>query len=119
MDDIVEKMVVSVRADTQGFARDIADMRQGLEGPLASGAEKAGRAIEAVHSRAVASESVQARVAMVSPSARLPQRKRTRKGGAAAFPTLRTRTVVRSESPFQTTLGVASMNMRSGRPRIG
>lgn len=53
MDDIVEKMVVSVRADTQGFARDIADMRQGLEGPLASGAEKAGRAIEAGLLRAI------------------------------------------------------------------
>lgn len=53
MDEIVEKMVVSVRADTQGFARDVAEMRQGLEGPLASGAERAGRAIESGLLRAV------------------------------------------------------------------
>jgi hypothetical protein len=53
MADIVDKMVVSVRADTQGFARDISEMRQGLEGPLASGADRAGRAIEGGLMRAV------------------------------------------------------------------
>jgi phage-related minor tail protein len=53
MADIVDKMVVSVRADTQGFARDISEMRQGLEGPLTSGAEKAARAIEGGLLRAV------------------------------------------------------------------
>lgn len=46
MDDNIDSLVISVRADTQAFARDVADMRQGLEGPLAAGADKAGNAIE-------------------------------------------------------------------------
>ncbi|MEO8723147.1 MAG: tail tape measure protein [Sphingobium sp.] len=46
MEDNIDTLVISVRADTQAFARDVADMRQGLEGPLATGADKAGRAIE-------------------------------------------------------------------------
>lgn len=46
MDEEVERLVVSVRADTQGFARDVAAMRGELDGPLASGADRAGRAIE-------------------------------------------------------------------------
>lgn len=46
MDDNIDSLVISVRADTQAFARDVADMRQGLEGPLAAGADKAGSAIE-------------------------------------------------------------------------
>jgi hypothetical protein len=53
MDDNIDTLVISVRADTQAFARDVANMRQGLEGPLVSGAEKAGRAIEAGLLRAV------------------------------------------------------------------
>lgn len=53
MDETIETLVVSVRADTQGFARDVATMRQDLEGPLASGAEKAGRMIESALLRAV------------------------------------------------------------------
>jgi hypothetical protein len=40
MDDEIEKYVVSVRADTAAFARDVADMRGELEGPLAAGAER-------------------------------------------------------------------------------
>ncbi len=53
MDEEIDRLVVSVRADTQGFAKDIADMRAGLEGPLATGADRAGRAIEAGLLRAI------------------------------------------------------------------
>ena len=38
MDDEIERLVVSVRADTASFARDVASMRGELEGPLVSGA---------------------------------------------------------------------------------
>jgi phage-related minor tail protein len=53
MDEEIERLIVSVRADTAGFARDVAEMRGGLEGPLALGAEKAGRAIEGALLKAV------------------------------------------------------------------
>tara|TARA_R110000782_G_scaffold117364_3_gene207681 strand:- start:108715 stop:109287 length:573 start_codon:yes stop_codon:yes gene_type:complete len=53
MDEEIDRLVVSVRADTQGFAKDISDMRAGLEGPLAAGADRAGRAIERGLMRAV------------------------------------------------------------------
>lgn len=53
MDEEIESLVVSVRADTQGFARDVAAMREGLEGPLSAGAERAGRRIEQGLLRAV------------------------------------------------------------------
>lgn len=53
MDEEIERLVVSVRADTQGFARDVAEMRGTLEGPLAAGAERAGTAIEGALSRAL------------------------------------------------------------------
>ena len=46
-------MVVGVRADAAGFARDVAEMRAALEGPLAAGADRAGRAIETTLARAV------------------------------------------------------------------
>ncbi|MFM2410752.1 MAG: hypothetical protein RL481_1580 [Pseudomonadota bacterium] len=46
MDEEIERLVVSVRADTQGFARDVATMRAELDGPFAAGMEKAGRALE-------------------------------------------------------------------------
>ena len=52
MDDL-DAMVVSVRADTQGFARDVAEMRGALDGPLVAGADRAGRAIETTLLRAV------------------------------------------------------------------
>ncbi len=35
MDEEIERLVISVRADTGGFARDVATMRGELEGPLA------------------------------------------------------------------------------------
>lgn len=54
MDD-AQDVVVGVRADTAGFARDVAAMRDELAGPLTAGADKAGRAIEATLLRAVRS----------------------------------------------------------------
>lgn len=53
--DSIEEMVVSVRADTNGFARDVAAMRGELEGPLASGVGRAGRLIEASLAKALTS----------------------------------------------------------------
>lgn len=53
MDDDIDDMVVRVRADTSGFARDVQAMRASLEGPLGAGAERAGRAIETGLLRAV------------------------------------------------------------------
>jgi len=53
MDEEIEKLVVSVRADTQGFARDVAEMRGQLEGPLGAGVERAGQMIEASLARAI------------------------------------------------------------------
>ncbi len=53
MDEEIERLVVSVRADTGAFARDVADMRGSLDGPMQAGADRAGRAIEAGLLRAV------------------------------------------------------------------
>src|SRR3546814_4299926 len=53
--DEVDEMVVAVRADTDGFRRDIAAMRDELAGPLGSAADAAGRGIERAMSRAVVS----------------------------------------------------------------
>ena len=53
MDEEIERLLVSVRADTGGFARDVAEMRGELEGPLAAGVERAGRALENALIRAV------------------------------------------------------------------
>ncbi|MET0310365.1 MAG: tail tape measure protein [Sphingomonas sp.] len=53
MDEEIERLVVSVRADTQGFARDVTEMRRELEGPLEAGVDRAGRAIESTLLRAV------------------------------------------------------------------
>ena len=55
MDEELEAMVFSVRADTRGFARDVASMRGELEGPLAAGAARAGRLIEGALGRAIVS----------------------------------------------------------------
>ena len=52
MDDI-EELVLRVRTDTSAFARDVAQMRGELEGPLAAGVGRAGRAIESALSRAI------------------------------------------------------------------
>lgn len=53
MDEEIERLVVTVRADTQAFARDVAEMRGQLEGPLEAGAARAGRAIETALLRAL------------------------------------------------------------------
>lgn len=53
MDEEIDRLVISVRADTQGFARDVGTMRRELEGPLGEGADRAGRAIEAGLIRAI------------------------------------------------------------------
>ena len=55
MDDELDAMVISVRADTRGFARDVASLRGELEGPLATGAARAGRLIEGALARAITS----------------------------------------------------------------
>jgi phage-related minor tail protein len=52
MDD-VDTAVIGVRADREGFARDVAAMRDTLEGSLGTGAERAGRAIETSLLRAI------------------------------------------------------------------
>lgn len=53
MDEEIERLLVSVRADTSVFARDVAEMRAELEGPLAAGVDRAGRALENALVRAV------------------------------------------------------------------
>ena len=53
MGDEVDEMLVSVRADTGAFRRDVAALRAELEGPLATGADAAGRRIEAALTRAI------------------------------------------------------------------
>ncbi|WP_022682159.1 hypothetical protein [Sphingobium bisphenolivorans] len=53
MDEDIDDLVVRVRADRQAFGRDVEAMRGELEGPLASGAERAGRRIEQGLLRAV------------------------------------------------------------------
>lgn len=58
MDEEIERLVVSVRADTAGFARDVAAMRGTLDGPFAAGAERAGRALETTLLRAVRTGSL-------------------------------------------------------------
>jgi hypothetical protein len=46
MDEEIERLVVSVRADTRAFAGDVAAMRAELDGPFAAGLERAGAALE-------------------------------------------------------------------------
>ena len=53
MDEEIERLVVSVRADTSAFARDVGAMRSELEGPLVAGAGRAGRMIDTALARAV------------------------------------------------------------------
>jgi hypothetical protein len=53
MDEEIERLLVSVRADTGAFARDVAEMKAQLDGPLADGLERAGRALESGLLRAV------------------------------------------------------------------
>jgi hypothetical protein len=46
MDEEIERLVVSVRADTRGFASDVGAMRAELDGPFAAGLERAGRVLD-------------------------------------------------------------------------
>lgn len=53
MDEEIENLLVSVRADTAAFAKDVSDMRGQLEGPFAGGVERVGRLLESSLLRAV------------------------------------------------------------------
>lgn len=53
MDEEVERLIIAVRADTTGFARDVEAMRGQLEGPLGEGVARAGNLIEASLARAL------------------------------------------------------------------
>ncbi len=53
MDDELETLVIGVRADTQGFTRDVQALRAQLDGPLAQGMEAAGRTLETTLARAI------------------------------------------------------------------
>ena len=53
MDEEIERLVVSVRADTQAFARDVDTMRGALEGPFKSGVARVGQALESALTRAI------------------------------------------------------------------
>ena len=55
MDEEIERLVVSVRADTGAFARDVAAMRGELEGPLVAGAGRAGNLIDRSLAKAILS----------------------------------------------------------------
>ncbi|MFZ5746394.1 MAG: tail tape measure protein [Pseudomonadota bacterium] len=59
MDEEIERLTVSVRADTRGFAADVDAMRAALDGPLTVGAERAGRAIEGALLKAVRTGKVE------------------------------------------------------------
>ena len=53
MDEEIETLLVKVRADTGGFARDVAAMRGELDGPFAAGVARAGNVLEASLVRAL------------------------------------------------------------------
>ncbi|GAA4781213.1 hypothetical protein GCM10023219_31820 [Stakelama sediminis] len=53
MDEEIETLLVSVRADTRAFARDVDTMRQQLDGPFAAGVSRAGRSVESALAKAV------------------------------------------------------------------
>ena len=53
MDEEIERLTVTVRADTQGFARDVAELRAQLDGPLGSSVNRAGALIENALGRAI------------------------------------------------------------------
>ncbi len=53
MDEEIERLVVSVRADTQGFSRDVQEMKSVLDGPFGAGVERAGKLLESSLTRAL------------------------------------------------------------------
>ncbi|UAJ08814.1 tail tape measure protein [Polymorphobacter megasporae] len=58
MDQQLDSLVIGIRADTSGFARDVAGIKDQLDGPLASGADHAGKAIESALAKAVKTGSL-------------------------------------------------------------
>lgn len=58
MDDEIERLVVSIRADTTGFNKDVSDMQDLLDGPFAKGLERAGSVLENTLSRAIGKGSL-------------------------------------------------------------
>lgn len=58
MDEEIDRLVISVRADTAAFARDVTTMRSELEGPLVQGVGRAGRLIDNALSRAIESGKI-------------------------------------------------------------
>ena len=56
--DQLDSLVIGVRADTSGFAKDIAVIQKQLEGPLATSATKAGSAIDAALTKATRNGSL-------------------------------------------------------------
>lgn len=55
MDEEIERLIISVRADTQGFARDVAALRAQIDGPLGSSVTRMGSLIETTLARAIRS----------------------------------------------------------------
>lgn len=55
MDEEIERLIVSVRADTRGFRSDVEEMRRSLSDGLGGAAEIAGRRIETTLLRAIRS----------------------------------------------------------------
>jgi hypothetical protein len=58
MNEEIETLMVSVRADTAAFARDVSAMRGQLEGPLVAGAGRAGRLIDNSLAKAITTGKV-------------------------------------------------------------
>ncbi len=56
--DQLDSLVIGVRADTTGFAQDVATIRGQLTGPLADGAAQAGSAIDTALTKAIKSGSL-------------------------------------------------------------
>jgi hypothetical protein len=46
MDEEIDRLMISVRADTAGFTSDVNAMKASLDGPLVAGADQAGKSIE-------------------------------------------------------------------------
>jgi phage-related minor tail protein len=58
MNQQLDSLMIGIRADTSGFARDVAGIKAQLDGPLASGADHAGKAIESALAKAVKTGSL-------------------------------------------------------------
>lgn len=53
MDQEIDRLIIGIRADTRGFARDVAELRGSLEGHFGAGVEKAGNLLESSLVRAI------------------------------------------------------------------